>query len=230
MSSGKGRSVSDVLSELEHIIELRKALEVKAEKHTLFPSDWVDHHLTKKIQELELAVPTTRAQGFRYLTRMLRIHDHLMDRELLDLANQLTMVIYDQKSALDGNDSPGGTVRPASPILRMMLSGILSQSPKILDPTTTPMMSGALPYVKGQSSGGMAGSAAVKDNVQEGYYIKAISTGKHKLSVTDDLRLVWREDTKDLQCYQGSHNLSIIYPGFNLRPDTVKVFSYSKDS
>lgn len=231
MGSNKGRSLSVVLPELEDIIELRKALEVKAEKHTLFPSDWVDNHLTKKIEKLEVAIPTTTAQGFSQLTRMLRIHDHLMDRNLLDLANQLTMVIYNQKSALDDDQSPGGTVRPASIGVRTMLIGTLSQSLKVLDPSTTPMMSGALPYVKGRPSSGTAGSSPPANQVPEGYFIKAISTDKYKLSSTgNDLRLVWREDTKDLQCHRGGHNLANIYPGFDLRPDTVKVFFCSKDN
>lgn len=67
MTSRGARPLGDILPEIEDIVELRKALEVKAEKHKMFPSDWVDSHLTEKVQELEGAIPTRYGAGVQIL-------------------------------------------------------------------------------------------------------------------------------------------------------------------
>ncbi|KAL8924190.1 MAG: hypothetical protein Q9208_004154 [Pyrenodesmia sp. 3 TL-2023] len=102
MDPPTGRSISDVLSELEWTMTLSQQLKENPENRAFVSPDWLAHIIQKKIGDLEASVmSTSTASGFEHLSRMLVLYDKLVGENLVDQASQLTLAIVRQRSVIE---------------------------------------------------------------------------------------------------------------------------------
>ncbi|KAL8720077.1 MAG: hypothetical protein Q9225_003012 [Loekoesia sp. 1 TL-2023] len=127
MAPVSGRPIREVLRELVAALKFRKKLEKSPEQQPLFDPGWIDNIIRVKFEELELSnISTSLAEGLENLARMVNAHRDLVERNLINLVNQLTAAIVYQKSCIgyDGSGAEGVSS---------------SKTPK------EPLMSGAIP-------------------------------------------------------------------------------------
>lgn len=102
MASTGSRPISEILTELEGILELLVDLERNIQLQSLFSPQWFQQQLQNKAGELERSiVDLSMSGGIKNLSRMVLLHHELRLRDFFGLNDQLTGAINLQKSYLD---------------------------------------------------------------------------------------------------------------------------------
>ncbi|KAL8720078.1 MAG: hypothetical protein Q9225_003013 [Loekoesia sp. 1 TL-2023] len=214
MGSPASRTLDQVLPEIEGILEVRQKLVNMESLQVTFGPEWMDGMLRIKIQELENSNNEgSTIQGLSNLGRLLDVQRNLLERNLMGLVDQMTLVIVRQKSALEaqGDASEDGASAKA-PIEPVITGAIPFSEVHYGHPTPKP-------------------SSTATDDVQEGFRVVAFGVENVKFSGPgEDLCLVWKEDRNAFRCYRGRHILTQASPYLQVVPNNVTLFKCSMDS
>lgn len=106
MSSTQASSpLSQILSDIEDIIELRMALcrrWATSDHHPFISVDWMDFQLQEKIDEAGRRVSTAPPRRAKCMTRMLNIQNELCIEQFRDLPHEMGLVIERLKVVIEG--------------------------------------------------------------------------------------------------------------------------------
>ncbi|KAL9018094.1 MAG: hypothetical protein Q9185_004627 [Variospora sp. 1 TL-2023] len=102
MESKESRPLTEILDELEAILDLRKQLERNTQLQPLFSHQWFERTLSVRAQELESAmVSRQKIDGLENLSLLVKLHIELMQWDFHGLNDQITTAINLQKAHLD---------------------------------------------------------------------------------------------------------------------------------
>ncbi len=215
MASTGRRSLNDVLSELEEFFGLRIELEGNVHLKPLFSPRWFERNLRNKVQELgDASMDGTLLGSLRNLKRLVKVHRDLMVKEFLDLNDQLTTVINEQKSYVDSHIESREVCQPHHSV-----SNVVANRNKKPIGVSGPV------FVLAHHPSLMSGAQLPPNATERVFPIKAIGSANAKFAAaTERLCLKWNDKNKALECFNGGTNLTRDAPDFRIVPSDVKMF------
>ncbi|KAI4092392.1 MAG: hypothetical protein LQ344_003457 [Seirophora lacunosa] len=204
MSSTQASSpLSQILSDIEDIIELRMALcrrWATSDHHPFISVDWMDFQLQEKIDEAGRRVSTAPPRRAKCMTRMLNIQNELCIEQFRDLPHEMGLVIERLKVVIE------------DPLMSRPLPHFIGQ--------TSDRWRQTVPT----AAGGGGSDARIE------FMLSAYGSETRKAFGDDkDLRLVWKAGQKVFHCYKSRYNQATVYANLELVPDNVERFIRSKD-
>ncbi|KAL8644972.1 MAG: hypothetical protein Q9210_006975 [Variospora velana] len=129
MGSKESRPLSEILEELEAILDLRKQLEKNTQLQPLFSPQWFERALSVRAQKLESAMVSVQTiDGLENLSLLVKLHFELMQWDFHGLNDQITTAINLQKVHLDVDTARKEASDNHEPVSMPSMSGVFPVS------------------------------------------------------------------------------------------------------